>query len=93
MQLSNALTASVLAETVFSWTGIGHLIVDSISKRDTPMVTGAIIMSCVLMCVVNLVIDLVYAFFDSRIKASYAKKGERMKQTQTIKSRSLFQQT
>lgn len=75
MQLSNALTGSVLAETVFSWPGVGRLIVDSISKRDTPMVTGAIIMSCVLMCVINLVIDLVYAFFDPRIKAQYARKG------------------
>lgn len=75
MQLSNALTGSVLAETVFSWPGVGRLIVDSISKRDTPMVTGAIIMSCVLMCVVNLVVDLVYAFFDPRIKAQYARKG------------------
>ena len=73
--LRNALTGSVLAETVFSWPGIGRLIVDSISKRDTPMVTGAIIMSCVLMCVVNLLIDLIYAFFDPRIKAQYAKKG------------------
>jgi len=75
MQLSNALTGSVLAETVFSWPGIGRLIVDSISKRDTPMVTGAIIMSCVLMCSVNLVVDLVYAFFDPRIKAQYTRKG------------------
>lgn len=75
MQLSNALTGSVLAETVFSWPGVGRLIVDSISKRDTPMVTGAIIMSCVLMCVVNLAVDLVYAFFDPRIKAQYARKG------------------
>lgn len=75
MQLSNALTGSVLAETVFSWPGVGRLIVDSIAKRDTPMVTGAIIMSCVLMCLVNLVVDLVYAFFDPRIKAQYAQKG------------------
>ena len=75
MQLSNALTGSVLAETVFSWPGVGRLIVDSISRRDTPMVTGAIIMSCVLMCTINLVIDLVYAFFDPRIKAQYTKKG------------------
>lgn len=75
MQLSNALTGSVLTETVFSWPGIGRLIVDSIAKRDTPMVTGAIIMSCVLMCGINLVVDLVYAFFDPRIKAQYAQKG------------------
>ncbi len=75
MQLSNALTGSVLAETVFSWPGVGRIIVDSIARRDTPMVTGSIILCCVLMCVVNLLIDLVYAFFDPRIKAQYMRKG------------------
>lgn len=74
MQLSNALTGSVLAETVFSWPGVGRLIVDSIAKRDAPMVTGSIILCCVLMCVVNLIIDLIYAFFDPRIKAQYTKR-------------------
>lgn len=75
MQLANALTGSVLAETVFSWPGVGRLIVDSIAKRDTPMVTGSIIMCCILVCVVNVAVDLIYAFFDPRIKAQYAKKG------------------
>ena len=75
MQMSLVLTGSVLAETVFSWPGIGRLVYDSISKRDIPMVTGSIIMCCVLMCIVNLIVDLVYAFFDPRIKAQYSKKG------------------
>lgn len=75
MQFSNALTGSVLAETVFSWPGVGRLIVDSISKRDTPMVTGSIIMCCILVCIVNVFIDLIYAFFDPRIKAQYVRKG------------------
>jgi peptide/nickel transport system permease protein len=74
LQLSNVLTGSVLAETVFSWPGIGRLIFDHISKRDTPMVTGAIIMCSILMCLVNLVVDIVYAFFDPRIKAQYVQK-------------------
>lgn len=74
MQLSNVLTGSVLAETVFAWPGVGRLIFDSISKRDTPMVTGAIIMSCILMSIVNVLVDVVYAFFDPRIKAQYMKK-------------------
>lgn len=75
MQMSLVLTGSVLAETVFSWPGIGRLVYDSISKRDIPMVTGSIIMCSVLMCLVNLIVDLVYAFFDPRIKAQYSKKG------------------
>lgn len=39
------------------------------------MVTGAIIMCSILMCIINLAVDLVYAFFDPRIKAQYSKKG------------------
>lgn len=75
MQLSNVMTGSVLAETVFSWPGIGRLIFDSINKRDTPMVTGSIIMCSMLMVIINLIVDIVYAFFDPRIKAQYTRKG------------------
>ena len=75
LQMSLVITGSVLAETVVSWPGIGRLVYDSISKRDTPMVTGAIIMCSILMCIINLAVDLVYAFFDPRIKAQYSKKG------------------
>lgn len=75
LQMSLVITGSVLAETVFSWPGIGRLVYDSISKRDTPMVTGAIIMCSILMCIIILAVDLVYAFFDPRIKAQYSKKG------------------
>lgn len=75
MQLSNVMTGSVLAESVFSWPGIGRLIFESISKRDTPMVTGSIIMCSMLMVIINLLVDIVYAFFDPRIKAQYTRKG------------------
>ena len=77
MQLSNVLTGSVLAETVFAWPVVGRLIFDSISKRDTPMVTGAIILSGVLMSIMNVLIDFVYAFFDPRIKTQYLKESKR----------------
>ena len=69
------VTGSVLAETVFSWPGIGRLVYESITRRDIPMVTGSIILCSILMCLINLVVDLVYAFFDPRIKAQYSKKG------------------
>lgn len=74
LQMSMVITGSVLAETVFSWPGIGRLVYDSIAKRDTPMVTGSIILCSVFMCLINLFVDLVYAFFDPRIKAQYSKK-------------------
>ncbi|MGP1507383.1 MAG: ABC transporter permease [Sphaerochaeta sp.] len=74
MQFSFVMTGSALAETVFGWPGIGRLVVDSINKRDTPMVTGSIILCCVLMAVINLVVDIIYAFCDPRIKAQYSNK-------------------
>ena len=75
MQFSLVMTGSALAETVFSWPGIGSLVVQSINKRDTPMVTGSIILCCVLMALINLLVDIIYAFCDPRIKAQYSRKG------------------
>ena len=74
MQFSLVMTGSALAETVFGWPGIGRLVFESIGKRDTPMVTGSIILCCVLMALINLGVDIVYAFCDPRIKAQYSNK-------------------
>ena len=75
MQFSLVMTGSALAEKVFSWPGIGLLVADSITKRDTPMVTGAIILCCIMMALINLLVDIVYAYCDPRIKARYSRKG------------------
>lgn len=73
VQFSNVLGGSVLAETVFSWPGVGRLVVDAIDQRDIPMVTGALMMTTMLVTVVNLIIDLIYAYIDPRIKSQYMK--------------------
>ena len=73
IQFSNVLGGSVLAETVFSWPGVGRLVVDAISQRDIPTVTGALVMTTLLVSIVNLAVDIVYAFVDPRIKAQYTK--------------------
>ncbi len=73
VQFSNVLGGSVLAETVFAWPGVGRLVVDAIDQRDIPTVTGALIMTTMLVTVVNLVVDIVYAYVDPRIKAQYTK--------------------
>ena len=75
MQFSLVMTGSALAEVVFSWPGIGRLVFESIDKRDIPMVTGSIILCCILMSIINLAVDLIYAFLDPRIKAQYSNKG------------------
>lgn len=73
VQFSNVLGGSVLAETVFAWPGIGRLVVDAIDQRDIPTVTGALVMTTMLVTVANLIIDIIYAYVDPRIKAQYTK--------------------
>jgi peptide/nickel transport system permease protein len=73
-QMAAMLGGSVLTETVFSWPGVGRLIIDSVHQRDVPMVTGSIIMTTILISILLLIIDLLYAVVDPRIKTQYAKR-------------------
>ena len=65
---------AVVTETIFSWPGVGRLVIDSISKRDLNMVIGCVIMTTILVTVCNLAIDIIYAFVDPRIRSSYTGK-------------------
>ncbi len=65
------LGGAVLTETVFSWPGIGRLMVESIQRKDTPMVLGCVIIFSLSFSIVNLIIDILYAYIDPRIKANY----------------------
>jgi len=73
-QLSVSLGGAVLTETVFAWPGVGRLIIDSVHQRDVPVVTGAIIMTTILISIMLLIVDLLYAYVDPRIKAQYIRK-------------------
>jgi peptide/nickel transport system permease protein/oligopeptide transport system permease protein len=70
LQFGNLLGGAVLTETVFSWPGIGRLIVDSIFSRDYPVVQGAILVFSAAFILVNLLVDLTYAYVDPRIRYS-----------------------
>ena len=74
LQFGTLVGGSIMTETVFSWPGIGRLIVESIKSRDIPMVMGAIMFLCVVFSLVNLCVDLLYAFVDPQIKAQYKGK-------------------
>lgn len=71
LQFGYILGGAVLVETVFAWPGVGRLIVDSIGMRDIPMVTGCVIISTMIVCIVQLLVDILYSFIDPRIKAQY----------------------
>jgi len=72
LQFGFALSGAVLVETVFSWPGIGRLLVDAIKLKDMPLVLGIVLIMATSFTVINLVIDILYAFFDPRIKSQYS---------------------
>ena len=72
LQIGTLLGGSVLTETVFGLPGIGRLMIQSIQGRDIPMVLGCIIVFTVAFSIVNLIVDIIYAFVDPRIKNQYS---------------------
>ncbi len=67
LQFGILLGGAVLTETVFAWPGVGRLLVDSILARDYPVVQGAVLVLAVTFVLINLIVDLIYAFLDPRI--------------------------
>lgn len=64
---------AVVSENVFAWPGVGNMLVDAIRSRDIETVTGFLIMTCIISSVIILIVDILYAFVDPRIKAQYKK--------------------
>jgi ABC-type dipeptide/oligopeptide/nickel transport system permease component len=68
LQFGALLGGAVLTETVFSWPGLGRLLVDSIFSRDYPVVQGIVLIFSSLFILVNLIVDMCYAYVDPRIR-------------------------
>jgi ABC-type dipeptide/oligopeptide/nickel transport system permease component len=68
LQLGNLLAGTVIVETVFAWPGSGRLLIEAIGQRDYPVVQVAILFITVVFVVVNLMVDLSYAYLDPRIR-------------------------
>lgn len=67
------LGGAVITESVFSWPGIGGFMIASIRAKDFPVVQGAVLMLAVMAAMVNLIVDLVYALIDPRIRLQYTR--------------------
>ena len=67
------LGGAIITESVFNMNGLGSLIVLSIKMKDTPTVMASIILLAVMFTIIMLIVDLIYAFVDPRIKAKYIK--------------------
>ena len=71
MQTGSLLAGAVLTETIFSWPGIGKWLIDSIARRDYPVVQTAILMSASIFIGVNIIVDLLYTVVNPRIRSEH----------------------
>ncbi|RQO59864.1 peptide ABC transporter permease [Paucibacter sp. KBW04] len=71
MQTGSLLAGAVLTETIFSWPGIGKWLIDSIARRDYPVVQAGILISALTFIAVNLVVDLLYGVVNPRIRSQH----------------------
>ncbi|MGL4977906.1 MAG: nickel ABC transporter permease [Cetobacterium sp.] len=71
LQFGGLLGGAVLTESVYSWPGVGRMMVDAIRQKDTPTVLAAVIFLAVTFSIVNLAVDILYAYVDPRIKSQY----------------------
>jgi dipeptide transport system permease protein len=68
LQVGVLLAGAILTETIFSWPGIGKWMIDSISRRDYPVVQGGLLLIAAVVMIVNLIVDLLYGLTDPRIR-------------------------
>lgn len=68
LQLVAFLSGSVVVETIFAWPGLGRLLVDSVFSRDYPMIEAGTILISTMLVLMNLVVDITYAYVDPRIR-------------------------
>ena len=74
LQVGSQLGGAMVTETIFSIPGLGKLMVDSINTRDYPMIQGGALYIAVVFSFVNLLVDILYAYADPRVKTQYVKK-------------------
>jgi peptide/nickel transport system permease protein len=71
IQFGHLLGGAILTESVFSVPGLGRLMVDGIKSRDYPVVQGGVLYIALMFALVNLLVDLLYAWADPRIRTRY----------------------
>jgi len=70
LQFGTLLTGAIITETIFSWPGIGRLVIQAIQLRDYPLVQGCVLLIALTYILINLLTDIVYALLDPRIRVA-----------------------
>lgn len=72
LEFGSMIAFAVVTETVFAWPGIGKLLIDSINRLDRPVIVAYLMLTVCLFVVINLIVDLIYAGLDPRVRLSEA---------------------
>ncbi|HCL79742.1 MAG TPA: peptide ABC transporter [Synergistaceae bacterium] len=75
LQFGRGLGGAILTESIFSIPGLGKLMVDSIKARNYPVVQGGVLFIAVMFSFINLLVDILYAYADPRIKSQYRRRS------------------
>jgi peptide/nickel transport system permease protein len=67
LQVGVLLGGAVITETIFAWPGLGRLLINSISQRDYPLVQGVVFVTVLMVSLINLMVDLLYAWLNPRV--------------------------
>jgi peptide/nickel transport system permease protein len=70
IQLATILGGVIVVEVVFAWPGLGRLVYNAVAARDYPVIQGAVLLMAALFLLINLVVDVLYAVVDPRIRLS-----------------------
>jgi peptide/nickel transport system permease protein len=73
LELGSMIAFAVVTETVFAYPGMGKLLIDSINRLDRPIIVAYLMMTVLIFVVINLVVDLLYAAIDPRVRLADAK--------------------
>lgn len=68
LELGTVIAFAVVTETIFSWPGMGKLIIDSINLLDRPIVVAYLMLTVLMFVIINLLVDLTYSFIDPRVR-------------------------
>jgi ABC-type dipeptide/oligopeptide/nickel transport system permease component len=68
LQAGALLTGSIITEVIFSWPGLGRLMISAIGLRDYPLVEGCVLVFALTYVTANMLVDLLYSLIDPRIK-------------------------
>ena len=84
VQVAGIFSGSVIVETIFAIPGMGTFLLGGIQNRDFPTVNGVVVVVAVLICIINLLVDILYAFIDPRIRSRYVSSKKKAKAIEKV---------